>query len=138
MRSHLLHPLKRSIQSPRPANIKMILTFIGSKIINVLQQPLRVLVDTILKRRCRPSTVNCSFRRCTIVACDINHQSIVGTTRLIDAIKYPFNLCISMCQKSSKYFHQSSSHWFVAIRVRIPTRNLFWPRCELRTFRNNS
>ena len=51
MRCHLLHPLERRIQCPRPTDVVVAFTVLGPEVVDVFEQELRVLLETVLEGR---------------------------------------------------------------------------------------
>ncbi|CAB5034709.1 unannotated protein [freshwater metagenome] len=49
MRGHLLHPLKRRIQRPSPADIEVVFTSASAKVVHMVEQPLGVFGLPVLK-----------------------------------------------------------------------------------------
>ena len=116
----------------------MIFAFICSEVVHVIEQPLGILGNSVLKRWSAPRTMNCSLGRCSVVAGDIDDKGVIGNTHVIQRIDDARNLCVGVRKESSKRFHQSSCYWFVSVWVVGPCRHLLWPFGQRGVFGNDA
>ena len=114
----------------------MVFAFVGPEVIHVIEQPLGVFGDSVLKRWCAPRAMNRALGRCTVVASDVDDKSVVGNTHVIQRIDNARNLCVGVRKETSKRLHQSSCNWFVTVGVVGPRRHLLWSLSERGVFGN--
>ena len=84
----------------------MVLTSFGAEVVHALEQPLRILVYAILKRRSAPRAMDRAFGRRAVVAGQIDHERVIAHTKFIDGIENSPDLSIGVRHECCEHFHQ--------------------------------
>ena len=108
------------------------------EVIHMIKQPFGVFGYAVLERRRTPCTMNGSFSRRTVVACDVHEQGVVGLAHFFNGIEHAANLCIGVRHETCKDFHKSRGDRLVAVRVFLPRWHFIRPRCECGSFGNHT
>ena len=124
VRRHLLHPLERCVQGPRPPDVVVALTSDRAEVVDVLEQELGVLLLPVLKRGQGPGPVDATLGRRPVVTGDVDEEGVVPLAHGLDGVDEAGHLSIGVSQEGREHFHQATGHWLVPVGVVIPGRDL--------------
>ncbi len=130
VRGHLLHPLERRVERPGPADVVVVFAADGAEVVDVVQQPLRILGHAVLVGRGAPAAVDGALRRGAVVSADVDEQGVVQLAEFVDGVDDPADLGVGMGHEPGEHLHQPAGHRLVAIVVVGPGRNLRRPRSQ--------
>ena len=77
VRCDLLHPLERRVERPRPGGIEVVLATRGAEVVDVFEEPLRILGKAVLEGRRAPHPVQRAFGGGPVVAGHVDKQRVV-------------------------------------------------------------
>ena len=130
MRRHLLHPLKRRVECPGPADVVVVLASRRAEVGQVGEQPFGVLGQPVLKRRRAPGAVQRALGRCAVVTAHVDEQGVVPLSQLVDSVDDPPDLRVGVGQETGVDLHQAPGHRLVAVVIVGPRGDLLGARRE--------
>src|SRR5438067_13868879 len=129
MRSNLLGPLERSIQSMRPANRIVRESMWTSPVIDMVHHLGCITINAIQRHHLIVSPFGSSFGTGSVIAYNINKQGVIQFTHVAQCLNQSSDFIIGLFGKAGEYFHLSRQEFFLIGIHTIPCRNFVWARC---------
>src|SRR5438876_1873849 len=128
MRSNLLGPLKRSIQSMRPANGIVRESIWTSPVIDMIHHLGSSANNAIQCHHLVVRSFGSAFRARSVIAYNVNKEGVIQFTHVGNCLNQSSDFIISLFGKAGENFHLSRQESFLVSVHSIPCRNFLWAR----------
>src|SRR6266496_5312869 len=113
MRCDLFGPLERSVAGPGPADRIMRESIWASPVIDVVHHLRRIANNAVQRHHFVVGTFRSPFCAGTVIAHDVNEQSVVQHTHFLQGINEASYVLISVLSKAGERFHLPSLKLFL-------------------------
>src|SRR5437773_8623377 len=137
MRSNLPGPLKRGIQSMRPANGIVRESIWTSPVIDMIHHLGRITNNAIQRHHLIVSPFGSSFGTRAVIAYNVNEEGFIQLSHVAYCLNQSPDFIIGLFSKPGEDFHLARQKPFLVGVQTVPSRNFLWARCQLSISRND-
>src|SRR5437667_6311304 len=129
MRSNLLGPLKRGIQSMRPANGIVRESIWTSPVIDMIHHLGRSAYNTIQRHHLIVSPFRASLGAGAVIAYNVDEKGVIQFAHVAYCLNQSSDFIIGLFSKPGEDFHLARQESFLVGVQTVPSRNFLGPRC---------